>query len=110
MKIEITLPDWCDERDIVVLAGIELAAYKLATQNNFNIKQVRCNFCGECCKGHKPNSLPFINWEGTCIHLIADGEKQICGLGEYRSYACCSCDPIKGREKNTQCCITYVKV
>ena len=109
MKVELTLPDWCDERDIVILAGIELAAYKHPSESVFKVKETRCNYCGECCLGQKPESLPFIDKEGNCIHLTQDGEKKICGIGVYRSYACCACDPIIGKEENTKCCITYIE-
>jgi len=110
MKLEITLPDWCDERDIFVLAGIELAAYKHANESTFKVKENRCVQCGECCTGHKPNIMPCIDWTGTCIHLVPDGPgRRICSLGPYRGYNCCTGEPRKDRRKETNCPITYIE-
>ena len=102
VKIEITLPDWCDERDIVIMAGIEQVAYKHATESTFKIKQTRCNKCGECCKGFHTES-------GYCDHIVLDGNLKICGLGTDRSYACCIGDPVMDSDDPSVCCITYVE-
>ena len=49
MRIEIDIPDWADERHIRILAGRELAAAKLAHEDFWRVKDVRCNHCGKCC-------------------------------------------------------------
>jgi hypothetical protein len=103
MKILLDLPEWCDERDIVILAGIELAAYKKATEDKFKVKQIRCNLCGECCKGFKTES-------GYCEHIIFDGDHKICELGSDRSYACCIGEHVMNVCDSSVCCIRYNEV
>jgi hypothetical protein len=106
MKIELDLPDWVDERHIRILAGIELAAQKLSFNNFWQVKETRCNQCGECCMNWKKTKhyYPVIN--GRCVHLkkVGDG-KYDCSIALYRSFNCCK-DPTTHIENGT-CCITY---
>jgi hypothetical protein len=106
MRVEIDLPDWCDERHIRIFAGIELAAQKLAQNDFFQVKDVRCNQCGKCCMNLKPDKhiYPVIN--GRCIHLkeVANG-KFDCRIALYRSRTC-GVDPPHFIERG-ECCITY---
>jgi len=90
MKIEIEIPDWANERHIYVMAGIELAAYKLAHENEFHVKTGRCSACGACCMGMRSGSREFPTDEkGTCINLINDGPtKKVCKLGVARPFSC----------------------
>lgn len=90
MKIELELPDWCDERAIYIMAGIELAAYKIPDQD-WKLKISRCNMCGKCCmklgKRH-----PFPTVDGTCIYLEREpGSRSMwrCKLGMSRPFGCC---------------------
>lgn len=107
MKITLTLPDWVDERHIYILAGVELVAYKHFGEK-WKVKKNRCVQCGECCTGHKQgNPHMEIDKDGTCIYLIPDGEKQICGKVEYRGFNCATGDPIKDKWSETNCKITY---
>ena len=107
MKIEIEIPDWCAERNIYVVAGIELAAYKNATESIFHIKTVRCNQCGECCKNLPLNNQMDLLSNGDCSSLVPDGEKLICRKGAYRGFNCCVSDPIMGKQIGTNCIIRY---
>lgn len=90
MKIELELPKWADERNIYILAGIELAAYKVRGKK-WLVKTERCNMCGKCCfnvKGRYP--LPAIR--GQCPHLVkevGDNDRWLCGLGANRPFGCC---------------------
>ena len=86
MKIEIDLPDWCEERNIRVMAGIEQVAYKLAGDAKIHVKTERCSRCGSCCKDLK--HWIFKTIDGVCEHLKEDGDKTVCGLGVMRPYGC----------------------
>ena len=107
MQIILDLPDWCDERHIYILAGIELAAYKHQGQA-WRVKDGRCVQCGDCCTGHKPGH-PFmeIAFDGKCMQLVPDGTKILCAKGEYRGLHCSTGDPVKDKWANHKCRITY---
>lgn len=110
MKVELELPEWASERHIYVLAGIELAAYKNAESEDWYVKTVRCNSCGECCKNLVPGQYP-LKANKECLHLVPDGNKLICGLGVMRPLPCCEGDLEKNKEnKDKVCCIRYKKV
>ena len=90
MKIEIEIPDWANERHIYVMAGIELAAFKLAHEKEFHVKTGRCSYCGKCCMNMKnrKNSFPM-DENGTCSHLKDDGpDRKVCDLGVARPFSC----------------------
>jgi len=91
MKIELDLPDWVDERNIRILAGIELVAFKLSTDDFWKIKDGRCQQCGNCCTGLKNHIYPTI--DGTCVHLGDEvNGKRLCKIAIHRSINCCN-DP-----------------
>lgn len=106
MKISITLPDWCDERHIFILAGIELVAYKEAQEESFHVKTKRCVQCGDCCTGAKPTRFMDIV-DGTCLYLIPDGKKRICEKSTHAGFNCITSDPVKDRWKVHKCSIRY---
>src|SRR5512147_158939 len=87
-KITIELPDWTDERHIFIMAGIEMVAYALYAEDVINIKEVRCNFCGECCRNLVTNVEP-IGPDKSCINLepAINGQAE-CGLGRLRPFEC----------------------
>ena len=102
MRIEIDIPDWAKERDIYVMAGIELAAYKPA-KGRWHIKTGRCNMCGKCCmnfkKGQTATPWKDMVKDGRCVHLVPDGDRWMCGLGAARPWSCSVAvfkDSIKG--------------
>jgi hypothetical protein len=108
MRVEIDLPDWCNERHIYVIAGTELAAYKEAQEGVFHVKTSRCNNCGLCCMGLPEGHVPT-DGEGTCLYLARDGVKKICSLGATRPWPCIEGDPVKGKWANAKsiCSIRY---
>lgn len=75
-RIDVDLPDWCDERHIYVMAGMELAAYQRVGEP-MKVKVSRCSQCGKCCQ------------KMGCEHLEPDGDKWRCGLAINRPFACC---------------------
>jgi len=96
MRISLDLPDWVDERNIYVMAGVELVARK-HKDAEWEIKTGRCNMCGICCqrlgngRGH-----PFPVIDSSCIHLkkeVGDNPRWLCGLGENRPFSCSICAP-----------------
>jgi hypothetical protein len=107
MKIVIEIPDWCDERHIRILAGIEMVAYKLAHEDHFMVKTERCSNCGTCCSDLSPR-IPHAGPDGVCIHLIPDGPKKMCSLGVDRPFICSVSRDRKGSPEG--CTIEYRKV
>ena len=105
MKIEIDLPDWVEERRLVILAGIECVASKEPSENYWKIKETRCNQCGMCCFDYPPT--PYgVDGEGKCNKLRFDHGKWECLARTEKPYNCLL-DPI---EDDIGCCITYKKV
>ena len=93
MKVLLDLPDWVDERNIRILAGIELVASKNHNEDFWKVKDGRCVQCGECCIEIKNHIYPTIN--GVCIHLADEqNEKRPCKIALYRSRTC-EVDPKK---------------
>jgi len=108
MKITIAIPDWADERHIRILAGIELAAVKLAHENFWRIKETRCDQCGKCCQGFTQGKHFFDVINGDCEHLRdkpGPTDQKECAIAINRPHAC-SNDPIHMIERG-ECCITY---
>ena len=90
MKIELELPEWTDERNIYIMAGIELAAYK-NRGGKWLVKTERCNQCGKCCMNLRLEH-PFPVIDGRCAHLEKEpgkAPKYRCALGLQRPFGCC---------------------
>lgn len=89
MKIELELPDWCEERNIYIMAGIELAAYRDA-DGKWHVKTGRCNMCGQCCTNFKvvyrKTFPPIVNLH--CLYLERIGNDFRCALGINRPFKC----------------------
>jgi hypothetical protein len=98
MKITLDLPDWTHERNIYVMAGIEVVARR-HKDGPWEIKTGRCSMCGACCSKLGPGH-PFPVIEGTCIHLakeVGDNSRWLCSLGDARPFSCSICAPtVKG--------------
>jgi hypothetical protein len=93
MKLVLDLPDWVDERNIRILAGIELVASKKHNENFWKVKDERCVQCGECCIGIKGHIYPTV--DKACIHLAEEQNgKRACKIALYRSRTC-EADPKK---------------
>lgn len=107
MKLVIDLPDWCDERNIYVKAGIELVAYKLLGENKIHVKSSRCNMCGKCCE-NLPDGFPFPRKaNGDCVNLEKSkrGDYGNCKLGLWRPHMCCV--GLEQKSKRDYCAIEY---
>jgi hypothetical protein len=92
MTKEVKLPKWCTPRNIYVMAGIELAAYR-PYQGELQLKVGRCNMCGECCTGLDPRTHPFpvIGRRRQCVYLTKEPGNNpmwVCGLGHNRPWGC----------------------
>lgn len=81
MEINITLPDWADEREVTIFAGVEKIAFKSPTDTTWKVKTTRCSNCGKCCMDTPPNGDP-------CIQLKRDGDKYFCKIAANRPFAC----------------------
>lgn len=109
MKITIDLPNWCKERDIFILAGIELAAFKFAREKKFHVKTTVCNQCGKCCMDLPKKATHYFpkNEDGSCSMLIPDGHKRICSIADHRPFPCCTGDPVMYGRGMEFCSIRY---
>lgn len=114
MRVELDLPDYVDDDSAIrVFKGIELVAKKFKDKP-WQIKTVRCNFCGECCTLQSPG------WQGTtvkakrdgyCIALIPKTDEQgkfVCELGAGRPFSCCAY--AAGPNDTEKCCIRWQEV
>ena len=96
MRIELDLPDWVDDGSAIrIFKGIELVAKKFK-DGPWQVKTVRCNFCGECCTlkgpGWQMTSIGA-DIEGRCVALIPKPDepgKFVCSLGAGRPFSCCA--------------------
>ena len=109
MMIQIELPDWVNERQILILAGTELAAKKMPWEKEWTIKDDRCNRCGDCCRdlpengGRHGNVTKVKN--GVCEYLQLEPgttDKYNCSIAGNRPL-CCLLDPLN----KLNCNITY---
>ncbi len=81
MKIELDLPDWCDDKSyLYLMKGVEVVAYKWPKQA-WKVKTGRCNKCGKCCPPNQKKS--------RCEHLKQIGPEYWCSLGADRPWSCC---------------------
>jgi hypothetical protein len=105
MKIEIEIPDWCDERAIRIMAGIELVAYKMPFEK-WKIKVSRCNMCGKCCM---TSNIPYPLVDGKCIHLKkrpGNNDRWECFLRIQRPFGCCVATP----QNIPECTVKYEEI
>jgi hypothetical protein len=108
MKINIEIPDWANENNIYIVSRNELVAYKNVDENKWYIKSERCNKCGNCCMVHPKEGSYFpVKKDGSCIHLIKDGENNICSLGMEKPLACVLGEPIGKEHDRFKCSIQY---
>ena len=91
MRIELDIPDWADERRILIVAGRELAAFKNPQDDFWRVKDNRCTHCGKCCK--------------DCEHLLKVVDGYDCTLGYSVPLSC-----IKDPYMLDYCSITHKKV
>ena len=88
MESKLKLPLWALEKNIYILSGIELVAYKIWNESHWMVKTVRCNVCGKCCmKLPEAQMAPII--EGRCMYLTEqDDGRWSCQLDFHRPIAC----------------------
>jgi hypothetical protein len=102
--INFKLPEWIDENQtLTLLCGQELIAFKHPNEE-WKIKKIRCNQCGECCMNIPDNFLYGTNGEGKCNKLVKEGDKWLCTAGKDKPF-CCLQDPANIEEIG--CCIRY---
>ena len=93
--VKVELPDWCEERDTIILAGIECAAIRIAATGKLYHKIGRCSMCGECCKATEgQHFFPVV--DGYCVHCVSEGkglDTRRCTLATKRPYVCCKDTP-----------------
>lgn len=104
MRIELDLPDWVDERNIHIFAGIEEVARK-HKDAPWEIKISRCSMCGRCCR-KLPRSFPFRLENGSCKYLIKEvgnNDRWLCGLKTQRPHGCGAAQP----SSISECTVEY---
>lgn len=89
------LPDWAQDQEITLIAGLELLVHKMPGQPA-EIKRVRCNYCGACCMDY-PMTDYGIDDEGKCEKLEKEGDKWICRAGVKKPFNCLQ-DPLKSND------------
>lgn len=85
MRVELDLPDWVDERRVVILAGVEEVAHYEPT-GGWKIKTGRCSRCGKCC--------------GPCEYL----NENRCSLNARMPWECLTSD---GVDTVKECTVTW---
>lgn len=103
-KVTFLVPDWAEDKNLRLFAGIELCAQRLDGQK-MQVKTVRCNFCGECCF-QMPETWHWPTVDGRCVNLKSRESQKLCRLGMGRPFSCCAAEPIK-RE---YCCVEWEDV
>lgn len=98
------IDDKYKDRVIMIMAGVELVAFKYPHEDEWSVKTVSCNLCGECCMD-EPNSPYGNDDEGKCNKLVQYGDTWECGALHERPWTCLG-DPIN----NPFCCIEYKKI
>ena len=108
MKITLEIPYWCKKENLYLLTRNELVAFKMSGRFNWRIKKSRCNKCGKCCMEHPKSGSYFpLNHDGSCIHLVKDGETFICNAGMGKALACALGEPEGKEHKKFNCSIGY---
>lgn len=95
MDVNLKLPDWVEERHIRVFAGIEEVAKKYHGKS-WQVKIVRCQRCGTCCK-HVSKNWHFgkDSKTGWCSKLVFYANEYSCGMK--RPFTCC-CGDAEGED------------
>ena len=107
MKIEIEIPDWCEEKNLYILAGVDLVAYRHNPNEKWMISDSRCSLCGKCCTG-LPLNWPFPTINGECINLEKErAGRRLCTLGVFRPHRCGTSPD--GLFKNNNCTVRFVE-
>jgi len=99
MKISLKVPDWVEERNLYLFAGIETVARRLACNRFWEVKIDRCSSCGKCCEN--VNS-PFGD-VGRCSMLKQVGKETECIMGVHRPHGCGVTEPYNVKE----CTVTW---
>ena len=103
--INITIPDWAIERDIYIMAGMELMGYH--KDGKTFLKSIRCNQCGKCCMDVPDNHFIEKGEDGNCKYLLLDKTTGLydCKVGPYKPFACCV-----GEKTILECKIDYKEI
>lgn len=107
MILKIKIPKWAEKRHLRVMAGVDMLAYKLGHTNILRVKKVKCNQCGDCCRGLTKRWIYPTTDDGTCVYLAPDNP------GTWK----CTCEPVpyhcfmgsqeKGKYDNEHCVVEY---
>lgn len=90
MRLELELPDWAKDRNLYLMAGIELLAYR-NRGGKWMLKVGQCNQCGKCCQNVK-GQYPLPTIRGKCPQLVkevGDNDRWFCQMGTKRPFGCC---------------------
>lgn len=111
MKIILDLPDWVDDGSAIrIFKGVEIVAKKFDGEP-WKVKDVRCDFCGECCTINSPgwkDTTVEAREDGYCRELIPKPDelgKFLCRLGSGRPFSCSAYSV--GPDDEGICCIRW---
>lgn len=105
MKITLDIPDWAMEGDLrLIRNNLETIAHKEnGADSPWQIKEVRCNNCGECCLDVGQEFM-YGDDEGKCKFLIKESDGWKCNAGGMRLIGCLG-DP--DTNEYDECSIKY---
>ena len=95
MKVTLDLPDWIDERNLYIFAGIEPVARRLVSVRQWEVKVKRCSSCGKCCENLGKSPFGDV---GRCQMLKTVGKGGECIMGVHRPHGCSVSQPYDIKE------------
>jgi len=109
-KRVIVIPEWAEERNLYIMAGIEKLTEYNRVADELTVKVIRCNRCGECCKIDKGGIYDRYGYrgeDGYCKYLTRypDGTTE-CTAACMKPFVCAQGTP----ESVSECVIKFEEV
>ena len=97
MRIELDIPDWATDQTIRIISGLEMVAYK-DTKGYWQVKEIRCQRCGECCK------------KENCDKLSLQEVTAVCERGLSMPFHCLVALPCYDAKYQNKCLVQYKEI
>lgn len=118
--VTFNTPPWVRQagENLYIFAGVELLAFYLVAEDQWYVKDGRCNWCGACCADigttHPDHPFPVVGDE--CIHAADIGRgsgfpavRRQCLIGWMRPLACSIKPEPHDISNYPTCSITYIQ-